>query len=139
MVFEIGAYGVAAKAGDEVRRAENWPADRLVRKGAGVEEIEDEIVRRVLDGADLLQNDALFAFELAFVENAVGQDIREDVERERRVFREHMGVIGGMFRARRGVEVAAGRLDLFRDRARGAAAGALESHMFEQMRQAMLA
>ena len=43
-----------------------------------------------------------------------------------------------MFGARRGVEIAADRLDLLGDVARRAPPRALERHMFEKMRQAML-
>ena len=52
------------------RRAEDRPADRLVRKGGGVEEVEHEIVGRVLDRADLLQDDVLLA--LQFVPGRTG-------------------------------------------------------------------
>ena len=59
--------------------------------------------------------------------------------RQRRVFGEHMGVIGGVLRARRSVEIAAGRLDLLGDGARAAPPRALEGHVLEKVRKAMLA
>ena len=46
--------------------------------------------------------------------------------------------IGGRFDAGRGIEIAADRLDLLGDLARGAPLGALEGHVFEQMRDAVL-
>ena len=51
---------------------------------------------------------------------------------------QHAGVIGGGLDAGGGVEVAADRLDLLGDLARGAPRGALERHVLEQMRDAVL-
>ena len=118
--------------------AENRPPDWLIRKRGRVEQFEHEIVRCILDRADFLQDDAFFALELHAVERALGQNVGKNVERERNIAGQDMGVIGGMFGARRGVEIAARRLDLLGDIARRAPPRPLERHMFEKMRQAML-
>src|SRR5258705_548051 len=47
-------------------------------------------------------------------------------------------VIGGCLGGGAGIEIAADRLDLFHDLARAAPRGALERHVFEQMRDAVL-
>ena len=135
---QIGADPIAVEGRNAFRRSENGPAERLLGKGSGVEQIEDEIVRRVLDGADLLQDDALFAFKLVAIEGAVGQNVGQNIEREPRVGCQNMGVVGGLLDTRRGIEIAPCGLDLFRDRTGGAAARALERHVFEQVRQALL-
>ncbi len=108
-------------------------------KSRGIEEIENEIVGRVLDRADLLQDDLFLALQLVLVEDALGQDIGENVDREPGVAGQHMRVIGGLLDARRGIEVAAGAFDLLGNVARRAPPRALEGHMFEKMREAALA
>ena len=100
--------------------------------------VEDEIVGRVLGGADLLHDHVLLARELVGVEGRIGEDVGEHVERERHVGLEHARVIGGGLDAGRGIEVAADRLDLLGDLARGAPRRALERHVLEQMRDAVL-
>ena len=100
--------------------------------------LEDEIVGRVGDGADLLDDDVLLAREFVAVEGRLGQDVGEHVERERHVGLEHAGVIGRVLGAGRGVEIAADRLDLLGDLPRGAPPRALERHVLEEMRDAVL-
>ena len=68
--------------------------------GGRVEEIEDEIVGRILDRADLLQDHVLFALKFGRVEHAVGEDVGENVEREPGVVGENTGVIGRLLDAR---------------------------------------
>ena len=109
---EIGADRIPAEPRNLLPCSEDRPPNRLIRKRGGVQQFEDEIVGRVFDRADFLQNNAFFAFELQAVEGAFGQNIGEDVECERNVPGQDMGVIGGMFGARRGVEIAADGLDL---------------------------
>src|SRR5579872_3086597 len=138
MTAQIEIDRGAVEGANALARAEDRPADRLFGPGGLGEEIEDEIVRRVLDRADLLQDHALFALELGRVELAVGQDVREDVERQLAILAEDAGEIGRLLDAGLGVEIAAGVLDLLGDLPGAAAARALEGHMFEQMRKPML-
>ena len=138
MVGEIPADRGAVEAGDALRRPEDRPTDRLVGIGGGVEHVEDEVVRRVLDGTDLLQDDALLALELDLVEGRLGQDVGENVEREIGVLGEEVRVVGRLLGARRRVEVAACGFDFFRNGARRAAPRPLEGHVLEQVREPML-
>ena len=50
-------------------------ADRLAGEGRLAEQVEDEIVGRILDGADLLQDDVLLALQLVGIEHRIGQDV----------------------------------------------------------------
>ncbi len=100
--------------------------------------LENEVVGRVGDGADLLNNDVLLAEHLFAFERRLGKYVSKYVERQRHVGFEHARVIGGGFRSRRGVEIAAHSLDLFRDLPRAAPARALESHMFKKVGNAVL-
>ena len=52
-------------------RAQDWPAERMVRPGRRGEEIEHQVVRRVFDRPDFLDDDVLLSFELLRVEHAV--------------------------------------------------------------------
>ena len=84
MAAKITVDRVAVEGADALAGPKDRPADRLVRPGGGGQEVEDEVVRRVLDRADLLHDDVLLALEFDRVELAVGQDVADDVERERR-------------------------------------------------------
>ena len=100
--------------------------------------LENQIVGRVGDGADLLNDDVLLAQQLVAVEGRLGQDVGEHVERQRHVGLEHARIIGGVLGAGRGIEIAADRLDFLGDLPRAAPPRALERHVFEEMRDAVL-
>ena len=116
-----------------IARAENRPANRLVRPGGRGEEIKHQIVRRVFDRADLLDYDVLLAFEFLPVEYALGEKVAHDIERELGVAPKHAGEIAGSLDSRLRVEVAADVLDRLRDLAGASAARALERHVFDEM------
>ena len=102
------------------------------------EQVEDAVVGRIERGADLLHDDVLLARQLLRIEGRVLQDVGQDIERQRHVVLEDAGVVGGGFDAGRGVHLAADRLDLLGDVERRARLRALERHVLEQMRQAVL-
>ena len=119
-------------------RAEDRAADRLVAERGFGETVEDDVVGRVVRGADLLQDHVLLALELLGVELGLGQDVGKDVDGQRHVVAQHAGVEGGRLDAGGGVDLAADILDLRGDLPGAAPLGALERHMFEQMRDAVL-
>ena len=80
----------------------------------------------------------LLALELVCIELRIGQDVGQDVDGQRHVVAEHARVIGGGFDAGRGVDLAADILDFGGDLEGAAPAGALERHVLEQMRHAVL-
>ena len=135
---EIGPQAVGRERADRLRRAENRPADRLVGESTRLEQVEHEVIRRVVGGANLLKDDALLACELLGIESGIRQDIRQDVERERNIGAKHARVVPGVLDTRRGVEVSAHGLDFLGDLARGTATRSFECHVFEQMRDAVL-
>ena len=99
--------------------------------------VEDDVVRRVVGLADLLQDDAALALQLLGVEGGVGQDVADDVGGQRRVLLQHLDVVGGLLARGVGVEVAADGFDLLGDLRGGAAFGALEGHVFEEVGDAV--
>ena len=120
------------------RRAEDRAADRLVAEGGLGETVEDDVVGRVVRGADLLQDHMLLALELVRVEFGFRQDVGKDVDGQRHVVAEHAGVVGGRLDAGGGVDLAADILDFRGDLEGGAPLRALERHVLEQMGHAML-
>ena len=137
MAAQICDDRLARQPADDLRRAQHRPPHRLVGKGALLEIIEDDVVGRVVGLPDLLQDDGALAFEFGRIEGRVQQDVGENVERERQILLQHLGVIRRAFARGIGVEVAADRLDLLGDRAGAAPLGALERHVLEKMRDAV--
>ena len=124
---------------DALARAENRPADRLVRPGGRGEEIEHQVVRRVFDRADLLEDDVLLPFELIRVECALGEKIAHDVERELDVAAHQAGEIARSLDSGLRIEIAADVLDRLGDFAGASTARALERHVLDEMRESVLA
>jgi len=135
---EIGAQAARVEGAHGLGGAEDRAADRLARKRHGLEIFEDQIVGRIFGRADLLHDHVLLARKLLRLEGRVSENVRENIERERNVDAQHAGKIGRALDARRGIEVAADRLDLLGDLPRGAARRALERHVLEEMRNAVL-
>src|SRR5690606_20139257 len=100
--------------------------------------VEYDVVGCVVGCTDFLQNHALLARQFLRVEGGAGEDVRENVERERHVLAEDARVVTGVLEARGGVEIAAGVLDLLDDLARVAARRSLEGHVLKKMRDAVL-
>ena len=117
-----GAQLLRGEGLHRLRRAEDRAADRLVAEGGFGETVEDDVVGRVVRGADLLQDHVLLALELFGVEVRFGQDVGKDVDGKRHVVAEHAGVEGGRLDAGGGVDFAADILDLLGDFAGACAA-----------------
>jgi hypothetical protein len=100
--------------------------------------LEHHVVGRILRRADLLHDDALFALQLVRHKGRIGENVGKHVQRQRHVGLQHPGVIGRGFGRGAGVEIAPDRLDFLDDFARRAPRGALERHVLEQMRDAVL-
>jgi hypothetical protein len=110
----------------------------MIGKRARLQVIEHQIVGRVFGCPDLLHDHVLLALEFVRIECGVRENVGQHVERERHIGFQHACVVGGGLKARRGVDVAAHRLDLLGDLARATALGALERHVLQEMRDAVL-
>jgi len=111
----------------------------MLRPQRLVGEIEHLIVRRVLDGVDLFEDDVALELQVARAQHRIPHQVGEDVQRLRQVAvqdarLECRGVTRGV-----GVERPAPRLERQRDLLRGTALGALEHHVLEQVGNAHLA
>src|SRR3546814_2449618 len=96
-----------------------------------------DLVGCVVGLADLLQDHRALALQLLLKKGRALQDVGNDVEGERRVLGQHLGIEGGVLAAGVGVDLPADRLDLLGDGLRAAPLGALEHHVLEQMRDAV--
>ena len=123
---------------DALPCAQDRPADRLVRPRGRREEIEHQVVGRIFDRPDFLDDDILLSFELLRRERAFGEKVANDVKHEIRVARQNPGEITCPFNAGLCVEVAADVFDRLGDFAGVSTARALERHMLDEMREPVL-
>ncbi len=105
----------ALERADHPFPSEHRASHRLLGKRRLLEMVEDDVVRRVVGLADLLQDDAALALDLLGGEGAVGQDVADDVGPERQVLLQQLDVVGGLLARGVGVDVAADILDLLGD------------------------
>ena len=100
------------------------------------EEIVDQLVGRILVHFDLFENDFLL-FRQFLRSNAECRNMSaEDVHRERDVPVDHLSVVTRRLFVGEGVEVSADTVHRFGDLPCRTARGALEEHMFDQVRDA---
>ena len=123
---------------DALGGAEDGAADRLLGEGRVLQQLVGDLVGAVAGGGDLLQDHLALALELVLGVARDLQDVGQDVEREADVGLERAREVGGGLQAGGGIELAADRLDLLGDVAGAAPLGALEGHVLEQMRDAVL-
>ena len=98
--------------------------------------IVDEVVGRIDAFAELGQDDLLLALEMLLVEMRRAHEIGDQLGDERQVAGQRPAVKHRLVARGPGVERSADILDRFGERARVAAAGALEHHMLDEMREA---
>ncbi len=129
---------VAGNRFDALRRAQDGAASRLVRKGCVVDQIESDVVRTVQRPRDLLQDHLSLFFKFLVREGGILQDVRHDPQRHPLVTLENAREIGRRLEPGSGVEFPSNRLDLLCDILGRPRCGALERHMFEEMREPVL-
>src|SRR5262245_10551811 len=89
MVTQIAEHRVPPESADDLGSTQYGPAHRLIRKRPFLEMVEDDVVGRVVRLADLLQDHRALALELLALEGRVLKDVRQDVERQRKVLFEY--------------------------------------------------
>ena len=137
MRLHIAGQRAALHLLDDSLIAQGGAAHRLVGIGGVLEMVEDNVIRRVIRLADLLQNHAALALQLLRHKGGIGQDIANDISGERHILLQHLAVIGGVFAGGIGVDLAPDILNLTRNGRRIPARSALEGHVFEEMRGAI--
>jgi hypothetical protein len=117
-------------------QSEDRPPNRLIRKRRSVQQFEDEIVGRVFDHPDLLENHLSLEREIALAQGGVKYNVADHVCGFEQMLIEHAALIHRVLARRVRVERAAECLERQRDLVCAAALGALEHHMLEEMRDA---
>ena len=131
----------------EIRLAEGLhpffrPKDRAPEGLIGIADfmqpVEDDVIRRIQRLTDFLQDDMALGLDIGLAEHGVQHDVGDHVQGHHHIARQDAGIIGCHLAAGIGVDIAAHILDLFGDPQGRAPAGALEGHVFQKMRDAVL-
>ena len=126
---------LACRRADGVLRADDVPAERLVAVEKLVVHALEILPRGVVVHVHLLDDHALLALDLLGVEVRVPEHVDQDVERDVSVLGGALDVVARVLLAGEGVELAADRVDLARDVARGRPPlRALEEHVLGEVR-----
>jgi hypothetical protein len=126
----------ALEARDRLLGAEDGAAERVIGPERGYENLVHEIVRRVLDHPDFLEDHAALHLHVFSGEARRGDDVGQQIERGRHLLVEHVRVERGVLLAGERVDVASEDVDDFGDVGGGAALGAFEDEMLEKVRRA---
>ena len=121
-------------AGDHVGRAEHRPPQRMPAEHRLRDEVEDELLRRVVDHGDLLEHDLPLGVEVG--EAGREDHVRHHVERRLEMLVEDAGVDDGVVAGRRGVQLAAEGVEGLRDLDRGVRRRALEEEVLQEVADA---
>ena len=127
-----------AEASHTLLRAQDRPPNRLSRKGGLLQHLVGDFIGAVARCRDLLQDDFPLALELVLRIARLLQDIGQNIERDGDVGPENAREVGRGLQTRCRVEFAADRFNLLGDIAGAAPLGALEGHMFQQVRNPVL-
>src|SRR6266571_4071961 len=118
---------------------EHGPSQRVGAEGILGVQVMEVILRVVFDHPDLFQHHLLLLGHFSGVKPGMVEDVREQVEALRQVLVQNLGVEGGALPGRKGIELPAERVDLPRDGLGGAPPSALEDHVLDEVREALLA
>ena len=118
---------------DGLPKADHWAAVGM----AGIGQTKQLCCRarggRILAALPLFHDDLEFFFQLGRIKARVVHGIGQDIEAGATVARGQHEMVDGMVGRGKGVDVAAGRFNLGRDRADRTPLGALEDHVFVHM------
>ena len=135
---EVRAERLLRRRFDRLLRAEDVPPERLIVVQEPVVDASDVALRVVEVDVHLLEDDTLLLLDLELVEPRVQQHVGEDVEGDAACLRAAFDVVARDLLAGESVELAADRVDLRRDRARGGAPlRPLEEHVLGEVRDAL--
>ena len=123
----------ACQAPDSRVGPEDGAPERMSRPERVEEELADEVVRRVLDHLDLLENDAALHLHVVVGEAGMKNQVGEKVERHVDLLVQDVCVEGGVLLAGERVDVPAEKIDEERDLRGRSGLGALEHEMLEKV------
>ena len=132
------AHGLWILRANGFRRAENPASNRRACKSRFHHHIEYDFIGRIFISADFLQDHVFFTSKLCRIKCGIGENIGENINRQRHVRSERARVIGCIFCIGFSIHFAADGFDLFSNLQGIAARCAFKRHMFEKMREALL-
>mmetsp|Transcript_11819 Transcript_11819/g.31902 ORF Transcript_11819/g.31902 Transcript_11819/m.31902 type:complete len:270 (-) Transcript_11819:93-902(-) len=117
---------------------EDGVTERAVVEGREVQAVEDHLLSCLFHFLHLAQDDAPLEIQGVLVQGGVMQDIRQDVDALQQVVLEALGVVHGLLPRGVRVQMAAHVLDLLLELDAAAPTGALEGHVLQEMRRAVV-
>ncbi len=130
---------VAGDGADGVRGAADRAAQRVRSQHRGDEVFVGDVGGVVAVHRDFLEDDVAFLLHLLRVQHGAGDHVGDDVDRHRQVGVQHAGEVAGAFLRRGGVGFPAHLVEGRGDFQGGAAPGALEQQVLQEVRGAVLA
>src|SRR6202008_3489091 len=136
-IVETGAQGLAFKFAHRVRSAEDGTPERMLRPEAAGEDVVEKIFRVVHVHFDFFEDNlALFLYVFG-IELGAKNEIRQNVEGDGEMRVQYLGVEADLFLGSEGVEHAADGIHFAGDIFGGAAFGALEDHVLQEVGNAV--
>ena len=102
------------------------------------EDLVNQVLGVVRLHLQLFQDDALLLLDVLVMEQRMQHQVRKDVEDQRQVLVQHLGVEADHLLGREGVQVASDGVHRAGDVLRRAAGGPLEYHVLDEVRDAVL-
>ena len=130
--------GVAGDGADGVRGAADRAAQRVGAQHGGHEVFVGDVGGVVAVHGDFLEDDVAFLLHLLRVKHGAGDHVGDDVDRHGQVGVQHAGEVAGAFLRRGGVGFAAHLVKGRGDLQGGAALGALEQQVLQEVGGAVL-
>ncbi len=130
---------VARDGPDGVRGAADGTAQRVGSQNGGDEVLVRDVGRVIAVHGDFLEDDVPFLLHLLRVQDRAGDHVRDDVDRHGKVRVQHPGEVAGAFLRGGGVGFPADLVEGRGDFQRGAALGALEQQVLQEVGGAVLA
>ena len=127
---------LGGRRADRCHRPQDGAAERVVAEDVLGEDIEDEVVGRVVPESDLLEDDPALRGHVVGADGRLGDHVAEVVRRHLQVLVEHPAVDAGVLLAGEGVGLAADGVEHLGDVEGRVAVGPLEQQVFEKVRRA---
>ena len=136
-VLETGAQGIAFETANGFGRAKDWTAEGMVGPEAAGEDVMEQVFGIVHVHLDFFEDNLALFFDVVGIEFGTEDEIGKDIEGDGEMRVEDLGVEADLFLGGEGVEHATDGIHFAGDVFGGAAFGALEDHVLEEMGDAV--
>ena len=128
----------AIERAHRVLGADDGLAERMVFIEIAGEDVVEQVLGIVHFHLQLFEDDALFLFDVRFPKQRIAHHVGQDVEGQRQMLVQDLGVVTDHLLGGERVEAAADGIHRARDVFGRAVLGALEEHVLDEMRDAVL-